>query len=322
MRKKFHFILGISISVIFLYLALRKVDFQRFWQALKTANYFYVTGAMFIALGALGMRSLRWKFLLGFPKGLKVFSCFSATCVGLMTNNILPFRVGDLAQAYFLGRRESLSKSKVFSTVVLERVIDLVMMLLFLGLGSFFLKTSLQVKGLGIILAICIIAIGIILFSVWKKQLIESLFLKVSRRLFPRWSPKAAQLLSSFLSGFGIIKQVKFLLPSIVLSLLLWLIYGFVMWVVLHSFGIGQPFIAAVVINCITVISVMIPSSPGFIGTWEFFGVLALGFFGVEKSLALSCIFLYHMLQYFPIVALGLFFLAHEGISLKEVEKS
>ena len=322
MRKKLQFILGILISVVFLWLALRKVDFQKFWQALRAANYFYVIGAMFLALGALWTRSLRWKFLLGFPKGLKVGSCFSATCVGLMTNNILPFRVGDLAQAYFLGRRENLSKSKVFSTVVLERIIDLATMLFVLGISSFFSKRSLEVKGVGTILGICIIAVGGILFFVWKGPLIESVFLRVGKKFFPKWAVRLTQLLKSFLSGFGTIKQSKFILPSIVLSFALWLIYGFAMYVALLSFGIKASLVAGIIVNCLTVISVMIPSSPGYIGTWEFFGVMALGIFGVEKSLAFSCIFLYHMIQYFPLVALGLFFLTREGISLREVKKS
>jgi len=331
MRKKLQFLLGILISIFFLYLALHKVDFQKFWQGVRGADYFYVILAMLMALGALSTRSLRWKFLLGFPKGLKVGSCFSATCVGLMTNNILPFRVGDLAQAYFLGRREKISKSRVFSTVVLERVIDLSTMLLVLGISSFFSKRSLEVnrftpdgftvKGMGIILTVCIIAIGGIILCVWKSQLIESIFLRLGKRFFPNWAPRLTQLLGSFLAGFGNIKQSKFLLPSIALSFLLWLIYGFAMFVAMLSFGIKAPVVAGIITNCITVISVMIPSSPGYIGTWEFFGVTALGFFGIEKSLAFSCIFVYHMIQYFPIVALGLFFLAREGISLREIEK-
>ena len=319
-KRVLQFSVGIIISIIFLFLALHKVNLGEVLTAIKNARYIYVVYAVILTVLSLINRTFRWRYLLNQPKPLRHYNLFAATCIGLMSNNILPFRLGDFVQTYFLGRKEKISKTFIFSTVMLERLFDLVTLLAFFGLASLLVTVSGQVKGIKYVVWAVFVAIaGVILFLEYGKRTED--FLKKAVGYFsPQLAAKVSGWIDSFISGFQVIQHGKSLVKIILLSLFGWVINISVLWAVLTAFHIYQPFPAATFVITIIMISVMIPSSPGFIGTWEYFGVLALGLFNVDKNQALSCILIHHMSQYFTISALGLFFLAKEGMSIKEVE--
>ncbi len=319
-KRIIQFLIGITISVVFLVLALRGVQFREILEALKSARYSYVIYAILLTILALLARSIRWGFLLNQPKKLDLSNLFAATCVGLMSNNILPFRLGDFVQAYFLGRKEKIAKSFIFSTVMLERLFDLIMLLVFFGSASLLVTVSTKIKGIKFISGAAFIAIvGVILFLRYGKKT-EGFFTRLVSRFSVRLASKVSGWIDSFISGFQVVRQGKALTKIIILSIFGWFINISILWMVFLAFGIDKPFGVVTIVITIILISVMIPSSPGYIGTWEYFGVFALGLFNVEKSLALSCVLIHHMTQYLTILILGLFFLAKEGISLKEVE--
>jgi glycosyltransferase 2 family protein len=319
-KKAIQFVAGLLISAIFLFLVLRKVNLSEVLAAIKNAEYIYVIYAILLTILGLINRTFRWRYLLNQPRKISTYNLFVATCIGLMSNNILPFRLGDFVQAYFLGRKEKIGKTFIFSTVMLERLFDLVTLLAFFGLASLLVTVSGQIKGIKYVIWAVFLAIaGVILFLEYGKKT-EVFFKKVVGYFSVPLAAKVSGWVDSFICGFQVIQHGKSLVKIILFSLSGWIINISVLWAVLAAFHIHQPFPVVTFVITIIMISVMIPSSPGFIGTWEYFGVLALGFFNIDKNLALSCILIHHMSQYFMISALGLFFLAKEGMSIKEVE--
>ena len=126
--------------------------------------------------------------------------------------------------------------------------------------------------------------------------------------------------MNSFILGFQVIKSAKALFRIISLSVAFWVFNVMILWMVFIAFGIDRSLPVVIIILTVILISVMIPSSPGYIGTWEYFGVFAMGLFNVDKNLAFSCVLIHHMTQYLTLLVLGLFFIAKEGMSLKEVK--
>lgn len=319
-KRAIQFLAGILISVVFLFLVLRRVNLHEVLDAIKNARYIYVVYAILLTVAGLINRSLRWRYLLNQSKEVSTYNLFAATCVGLMSNNILPFRLGDFVQAYFLGRKEKIGKTFIFSTVMLERLFDLITLLAFFGLASLLVTVSGQVKGIKFMVwAVFIGIIAVVLFLKYGKKT-EEFFTRLVGYFSPQLAPKVAGWIDSFISGFQVVQKGRALIKIVSLSMLGWVINISVLWAVLAAFHINESFPVVTFVITIILISVMIPSSPGFIGTWEYFGVLALGLFNIDKNRALSSVLIHHLSQYFTISLLGLFFLAKEGISIKEVE--
>ena len=147
---------------------------------------------------------------------------------------------------------------------------------------------------------------------------------ELGRKVISFFSVKLAerfvQLFHSFIGGFKVLRQGHLLLRIFFISIILWFIYILGVYVMFFAFEINLPFSAAMLFLGITGISVTIPSSPGYIGTWEFFGVLALSFYQINKELALSFTLTHHFFNFLLVTLLGLLFILKESISFQEIK--
>lgn len=275
-----------------------------------------------LAIGILGLfvRSIRWYYLLSPQKKVSLLSLVSATCVGQAANSLFPFRAGDLVQAYFLGRKEKISKSAVFSTVVLERLTDLIFLILIFFLISFFFVLPKEINIIALIVIIFGLAVFFTLLLKFEKQT-EKLGRKIISLFSIRLTERFTQLFRSFVTGFKVLRQRHLLLRIFFISIILWFIYISIVYVMFFAFNMKLPFSAAIFFLGIVGVSVTIPSSPGYVGTWEFFGVLALSFYQINKELALSFTLVHHLVSLLWVILLGLFFVLKESISFQEIKK-
>lgn len=318
MKKQYRFWIGILISIVCLYLVFRKVELGKVKEIVLHTNLLYLGLAILVSVFSWMIRSARWQLFLSTQGILPYWSLFQGICVGMMANNILPFRLGDVTQAYFLGKREHISKSLALSTVVLERLLDLIIVTSFIIILSFFFAVPAQLRN-GMFLVIVGIALTIfILFLIFRKQI-----LALSKKLFKseKFQNKFHNLLLNFYEGLKIIKHKKTFIRIIFYSVILWLLYALVVFFSLYAVEIKLSYFAAIFVLLISAIGVAIPSSPGYVGTWEFFMLLALQVFLIEKNRALSFALVYHFTQYVPATLLGLIVLSKLGISVLNMEK-
>ncbi len=127
--KKWQFWLGVLISVLFIWLALRGLRLDQFWQAVKTANYWWLLPGMAVYFVAVWARAWRWHYLLQPIKDIPTNEMFPITTIGYMGNNIYPARAGEVLRAVVLKRREGVSVSASLATIIVERIFDGVVML-------------------------------------------------------------------------------------------------------------------------------------------------------------------------------------------------
>src|SRR5512139_1829361 len=129
--KRWQFWLGVLISVVFIWLALRGLHFDDFWTAIKQANYAWIiTGILVYFVGVL-VRSWRWQYLLNPIKKIPMRVMFPTTIIGYMGNNIYPARAGEVLRAVVLKRKEGVAISASLATIIVERIFDGVVMLSF-----------------------------------------------------------------------------------------------------------------------------------------------------------------------------------------------
>jgi hypothetical protein len=323
MKRKL--LLGIVVSAVFLYFALRGVDYGELSEAFASADYRYVAPAVLLSLASLWFRSVRWRYLLNPVKRARLRSLFSAASIGLMANGVLPVRLGEFVRAYVIGRKEGISKSSAFATIVVERIIDGITILAFFvvvvlrsphGYPQWLYKIAYFVTGFNLL------AVGIVVFLRLRADA-AARYIDFLLRPFPR-GPRAAltRLLHSFIEGLAIIRSVRNAAITALYSVIVWLPNAGIIYVVARSFGIELPVSGAFVVLMIVAFGIMIPSAPGFVGTIQYCSVAGLALFGVPKSTALSFSIVYHLCTFVPVVAVGFAFLFLEGYSLMELEKS
>ena len=314
------FFIGIIISLLFLYLALRNVNYGNLLVSLQQANYLYLIPAIVLLMLTMWFRALRWYYLLGSVKRVTILNVFSAVMIGFMANNMLPVRIGELVRAYTLGRKENISKSLSLATIVVERILDGFTLLTFLLVVLIFFPFPDWVKEAGLYSFLFFVFIVIFLICLKKfrdavLKFFEYLVSPISQRL----SEKIKELLISFITGFDILKNKRQIAFVLFYSFAIWTVYAALTLLVFMSFNFELPAYAPFLFIVILTFGVMIPSSPGYVGTYQFFCVTGLAFWGIKESDALGFSLVFHASQYFPITIVGLFYLWRDNISFKEV---
>lgn len=319
------FWLSFLISGIFLYLAFRKVDWAELVEALKHANYLYLLYAMLITLLGLWVRSVRWYFFMKPIQKIGLHSLFSATMIGFMVNNLFPARLGEFMRAYAIGRKENLSKSASFATIVLERIFDGISILLFVFValiwGHFPLPSWMQ-QAVYFATGFYFLSLIFLIFLILQTERAIRLSEWVTHPLPTKWQQRILSLLRMFVLGLQMLNNKRDILISCVLSAFVFIIPVFAVYLLLLSFGVNLPFAVSVFLLGMISIGVMIPSAPGYVGTFQLLSVACLGIFGVSKSVALSFSLVFHVSQYLPVTLVGLIYLFSEGLSLSQIGSS
>lgn len=317
---KLKFFLGMAISILFLALALQNVSFAELIKALAQANYFFLIPSLILTFFAYFLRSIRWRYMLMPIKQISSSQLFEITIIGFMLNNILPVRIGEFARAYLLGKRERLSKSLSFATIIIERLLDGLTILSFLIPIVFFFPFPAWLKKAGFFLLIVYLAIIIFLFllNFFSQKLIR-LFEKSVLPFSPRFAERLKKMLLSFCEGLKIFKTRKQVFWICCLSVLVWGAAAFNLLVFFYAFHIKAPFYAPFLLLAVIATGVALPSSPGFIGTLQIACVAGLALFGVSKTEAFGFSIVYHASQYIPITLLGFFFMWKEHLRFQEI---
>lgn len=323
MKEKVGLILSLIISIIFLFLAFKKVNIQQIGESLLHANLLYFVFAIILTFIAFFLRALRWKILMSSLKKLPLPMVFNATMIGFMCNYTLPARVGEVIRAYLIGTRGNISKSAAFATIVVERVLDVFTLSLFTAIIVIFFPIPHWFKRIGNSIIVLNILIFLILIVMQKKR---TLFLKIiektSNIFGSKMKEKIKTIFSAFIEGLNILENKKNLILSAALSLGIWSLTGLFFYILLFSFPIRLPLYAAFLDMIILSFGIMIPSTSGFIGTFQFFVKEGLVIFQVDPNTALSYSILLYASQFLLVVGTGLVSLWLWGITFKNLKSN
>ena len=323
-RRKISFLIGIPLSIFFLYLAVRHIDIRKTLEVIKQTNYIFLIPAAVIFIIDFSLRGLRWKYLLLPIKKCKMINLMSTTFIGFFANNILPARAGEFIRIVMIGEKENISKTSTTATIILERFLDVVAILILISITFFIYPYPPMVKkGIyalaGIMVFLTVFFYGLMFLREPTLKIIKKLLsvfpLKIQR--------KAETLINLFIDGLEVLKNKKQMLVVIGISMFIWTIDSSVYLFIAKGMGITQiDFTGAIFIMTLTAIGISIPSSPGYIGVFEYFGILACTVLGVEKSTALSFILVTHFVQFFMMTIAGMIFLTREHMSLIQLDKA
>ncbi|NMC54741.1 MAG: flippase-like domain-containing protein [Chloroflexi bacterium] len=325
--KRWQFWLGILISVVFLYLALRGLHLGDVWDTLKSAQYLWLIPGVLVYFIGVWVRAWRWHYLLRPLKKIPTRTMFPIVTIGYMGNNIYPARAGEVLRAFVLKRREGVPVSASLATIIVERIFDGVVMLAFVFLNlpelarltadSGFVGNiqNLALWGAGAFIG----ALAVFLLAAMFPATAERWVLVLIDRLAPhRWREKLRGFALRFLSGLESLRSPWEALMIFFTSVLIWLLETGKYWFVMHAFPFEVSFFALMLMNGIVNLATTLPSAPGYIGTFDAPGIALLQAYNVPGSIAAGYTLVLHVALWVPITALGAYFFLREGLKWGE----
>ena len=270
-------------------------------------------------------RALRWRYLLRPIKDAEFVHLFSASAIGLMANNLLPARLGEIARAWVIGEKADISKTASFATIVVERVFDGFTVIFFLAVvlvsGRIELPAHLGKVAYAAV-GFYVLALVFLALLRFNRKKAMSIVDFLTARLPAGGRAKVRKFIESFVEGLTVLKRPRDIAFAWFYSFLVWLPNILVMHLVIRSFDIGSSMLMTLPVFIVVTFGIMIPSAPGFVGTIQYGFVLGLALFGVAESEALGVSILYHAATYIPMTAAGLFCLAREGMSFSGLRQA
>ena len=316
-------LIGIGISIIFVYFAFRDIDFEEFLSAIKGAEYIWILPAFAAMVASFWLRGYRWKYILKPVKEVSTTAAFSATMIGYMANNVLPFRIGDIVRLIAIWKDSGVSKAAALGSVLIERIFDLFMIMAIFGLA---LISYPDLPEWAVVTGYFAIALFIFLiaFSVYSRNNIESLVRMnnfIAGKISARAAAKSEVVIRSFSDGLRVIHDVRQLVWIVFLSIILWTINVLWVWFAIEIFDFNLPFTASLLILLFILFAVSIPSAPGYVGTFHGFVIAGFVFMGIDVDLARASAVVMHASNFIPVTLLGLYYLFKSSITLKSASK-
>lgn len=316
--KHLRLLLGLGISAAFLWLAFRGVRFGAVGAALRQANYGWLVPAVALIVASLLLRAVRWRLLFFPTTGLRYGNVFGAMNAGYLVNTVLPARLGEVVRAVLIGHLERVRTARALSTVVVERVLDMLTTIIILALLIPFVPLptgSALPLAAGATLAVGALVVMIVAGAMpGRTHRLADIAL---RRLPERWSVRLRAYLDSFLEGFAVLSNRSVALRLVCLSAVVWLTVALALYSVMAAFHLNLPPTAPMFVLALVSLAFVVPSSPGYVGVFHLAVVKALGVgFGVDPTLALSYAFVAHLVSFAPPTLLGAWFVWRSGSSL------
>lgn len=327
--RRWQFWVGLGISAVLIWLALRGLKLDEVLQALRTADFLWIIPGVAIYFVAVWARAWRWHYLLRPLKRIPTSTMFPVVAIGYMGNNIYPARAGEILRAYVLRREQDVPVSASLATIIVERALDGVVMLAFVFLN---LRRLAEVAGdsqfAGSIQSLAVwgaVGFAVALTAFLLMAFFPVITLKIVAWILDRLTPvrirqPALSLAEKFLGGLASLRSPIDVGMVLATSIVIWLLETGKYWFVMYAFHFQVSFFALMLMNGIVNLATTIPSAPGYIGTFDAPGIAVLEAFGVPSGTAAGYTLVLHAALWLPITLLGAYYMTRRSISWQSVQ--
>lgn len=325
LRRWIMLLVGIAVSAVFLYIGLRGLKLADVWSDMRGIRPGWIAVGVAVYFLAVWGRTWRWHFLLRSIKPVSLRALFPVVVIGYMGNNVYPFRAGEVIRAYVLRRNENVSISASLATIVIERIFDGLVMLVFVFVALPF--ADFKADWLRDIVFFSTIlfwgAFLIFLIMALRPEHMRRLYNTVFDRLLPApLSETAKRLADHFMTGLENLRRPQDLLMILVSSIFIWLTETTKYWFVMHAFDFEVSFFVLMVMTAVVNLATTLPSSPGYVGTFDAPGIKILKAYGVQETIAASYTLVLHAALWLPITLLGFFYLYRQGLGWRDFSQA
>ena len=326
MRPRARTVLILLLTFGLLAYFLRDANMREVWADTRRADPVLLALALGATFVTYVLRAFRWQYLLA-PIGATRFStAFRTTIIGFAASALLPARAGEVIRPYLLARREGLRATAAFATVILERLLDLLaVLLLFAGFVLFGAagvvandpSELMRVKAGGAMAGAVAIAVAAVFFALaGHPERLGRLMLRIERVLPGPLARSASRFVQTFAEGLAVMRQPGRLVAALLLSIPLWLSIAAGIWLTSKAFHITFPYTASFLVMTMLVVGVAVPT-PGAIGGFHTFYQFSVEtFFAAPHDRAVGAAIVLHAISFVPVTILGLGYMLSEGLTL------
>jgi glycosyltransferase 2 family protein len=313
--------IGLLISAVFLFLAVRNIHWPEVWFAWQGARVDLLLLGALLLVACWGVSSVIWRVLLSPAPGLRVRDTFAYICIGFLANTVLPFRLGELARATLIGRKKGLGISRALGSIALGRVFDLLTLISIILVVALAMDIPPVIQtGLASLAFGGVVALLFLMFLAFHQERLPR-FTAILTRIMPqRLAEKAITLVQNFSTGANVLRSPGRLMLVVALCVVGGSLSGITVLTWIRAFHLPVPWYGAFFVLVVVNLGSAIPSSPGYIGVYHYLAVLALSIWVPDRNAALAYAIGTHALNMLANVGMGSYFLACEGLSLQSLK--
>lgn len=316
-------LVGIAVSAVFIWLTLEGVDLKEVVAGLRNKSYGFLLPMALVAVLTQIVRSVRWGVILSPIKKIDQRTLFPITCVGFLAIIIAPMRLGEVVRPYLISAKNSVPFGSGIATVLIERSMDLLMLLVFFFviLSRISLPDWVTRGGWTLLAIILFEFLFIILFMIFPER-IKKIIFPITKRLPIKITKGFETFIENIAKGFRIISSIKKCGQIFFLSFLFWLLSVWTVYLIFSFYKIRLGILEALTVTTITCLGISLPAGPGLIGNFQFACMSALSFFEVDKNDAFALAMIYYFTSVGINIVLGLIFLPFINIPFRQMFKT
>lgn len=307
--------LGYVVALVCLIWVFHGVRVDQILKNMTAINWWWIALAVLCDILGFASQGLRWQLLLRPIGDVSMVQTTQAIYAGLFVSEVLPMRFGELARAYLVSRWISARFSSTIPSILVERLFDGVWLALGIGLTAIFIPLPRDLVEAGNILGIIVLVFtGMFIYVVFRKKALPEGTDKKSLS----WKP--LRLVISFIgrmnTGLRDIGMSPLFYASFGISVFILFFQALAFWLVMLAYGLSAPFWVGAVVFLIVHLGTAVPNAPANVGTYQFFCVIGLTMFGIEKTLATGFSVVVFVLLTIPLWVIGFFALSRSGTTL------
>lgn len=323
-QQRSSLVVGLAVSIFFLWLGFRGLDFGEIWDTLREVNFGWIALGVPVYFVAVYILAWRWHYLLAPIKPLHPHRLFPIVVIGYMANNLLPLRLGEVMRAYVLKRRDHVPIVPTLTTILIERVFDGLVMLAFILSALLFVDFEEPTLRKVILLATPLF-FGALLVFFWlamSPEVARRWYSAIIQRFIPNAGlrEKILGLADELMRGFASLRSWRALGLVVFYSVLSWSIEASIYWIVMQAFQFEVSFYVLMLVIGFGNLSTILPSTAGYVGTFHAVAILTLVAFDVDRTIAGSYAILMHATLWLPITVAGLVYLLRLGLSWSDFQ--
>ncbi len=328
MRSGWRAALGLVLSAALIYLTLRGISPTEVARHLSNADPLLFLGAIICATAIFGLRARRWQTILEpAVSHVPLAPLWRATAIGMMVNNVVPARAGEVARAYALTKETRVPFPAALASLVIDRLFDAIVLLMLAAIALLdpAMSTGHTLAGrpvsdfaVGSIGLVLVLVINLYLLVFFPARVL-ALFGRVAARISPKVEARGRRILEAFITGLSVLRSPGRFAAVFAWTLAHWLLNALGFWLAFRAVGITAPFSTAFFLQAFIALGTAVPALPGFFGVFEYMSVQGLGVYGVGQQQAATWAIGFHILSFIPITLIGAYYFTRLGMKMSEL---
>ena len=315
-------LIGVFLGSLFMYLSIKEVDYEDFISSFNNVRFSLIGLSIFLVTLGLFLRSLRFAVMLRSLEEINQKTLFPITCFGFAASAIVPLKIGELARPLLISNKSNISFSSCLAVLIVERIFDSLAILTFFFISVSYMNLDIISKlGFFPMITVLFVLILFILVLLYKKDLFFRLLTNFLQ-IFPiNFRENLERLFQNLILGFGAISNLKTILITAFLTIIIWLIAALLIYILYSSVGINLIFLTSFVVLFVVSVGIAIPAAPGYVGNWQYACIFALAIFSIDKADSLAFSLVYYAMALVPVMVIGLLCFPLLGIKYDDMKK-